>query len=259
MKSDFASADGVRGGFTQDAGSSDSSFLSRACLSVISLLGVQFLRLLNLTYRWTWLGFEGEDRYWAEGSPCICAFWHSRQLFAPWFYRRAFRPGKQRKMFVLISLHTDGRLIAGAVRNLGIDSVAGSSSRRGREAMRELVKVVKEGSHASITPDGPRGPLQKLKPGVVRLAQMTGAPIRTVAYSAEQMWTLRTWDRFIVPKPFSRVVGIFGEPIYIPAELSEEEFDEYCLLIEERLNEATKAADSFFEHKKSRERKKEGE
>jgi lysophospholipid acyltransferase (LPLAT)-like uncharacterized protein len=175
-------------------------------------------------------------------EPRIVAFWHNRQLLLPFVFRH-YAKRRPVKFSMLISAHSDGRLIADTVRRLGIDSVAGSSSRGGSAASKQLVQRLKSGNHVGITPDGPRGPQYQAKQGVVRLAQMSGAAIVPVAYAADRKWTFKSWDRMFLPKPFSKVVVVIGAPISSSVEDSSEAD---LLRVQSALDEVSKTADSFF-------------
>lgn len=214
---------------------------------LVGLAGSLVLRALNLTLRWRVIGLAEGDRYWACSPPRILAFWHSQQLMMPWTYLNARRRGLSRRIAALISQHQDGRMIASGMRFLGIDTVSGSSTRRGREALYEMLGKLKNGSHVGITPDGPRGPVNRVKGGIIRLAQRSGAGIFPAAVSFERCWRFGSWDRMILPKPFSRAVLALGEMIFVPAEITQEEFLAYSRRLEAALNEATSRAQEALE------------
>jgi lysophospholipid acyltransferase (LPLAT)-like uncharacterized protein len=138
----------------------------------------------------------------ARRQPCIVAAWHNRILLLPVCFAR-FRNGQN--LVVLTSASRDGEILTAIVRRFGIGAVRGSSSRRGALALRELTEVLAGGSDVIITPDGPRGPCYVLGPGLVYLAQKTGLPLMRVSVDYARYWELKSWDRFRVPKPFSKV------------------------------------------------------
>jgi lysophospholipid acyltransferase (LPLAT)-like uncharacterized protein len=140
--------------------------------------------------------------------PLLWVFWHNRLFTMPVVYRR-FMP--QRTGDVMTSASKDGQILAEAIGRFGCGTVRGSSSRRGALALLGLVDTVRSGRDAAITPDGPRGPCCRLQPGIIKLAQKTGAPIFPIAIRYHRVWQLKTWDRFKIPKPFSRVDVIFQE------------------------------------------------
>ena len=156
-------------------------------------------------------------------KPVILAFWHGHQVLMLGVLSELFDPHPKRKTFVLISEHSDGRIIAGAIKPMGLDSVAGSSTKGAKKATLKLLKKLQEGHNIAITPDGPKGPLHRAKLGAVKLSQMSGCPILPMALSASKHWRISSWDRMMFPKPFSRLVYSIGEPIYIPENANEEE------------------------------------
>jgi lysophospholipid acyltransferase (LPLAT)-like uncharacterized protein len=175
-------------------------------------LGSWALRLLGRTLR-----VRREERavsaLWAARTPLIYVVWHARLLLLPYLYR-------DRGLRVLISHSRDGELVAGLVRRFGIVVVRGSSSRGGARGLRTLARAIGDGHSVVLVPDGPRGPSETVKPGVVALARMTGAPVVPLAFAASRQWQARSWDGFRVPKPFARCVVRFGDPVHVPRQQS---------------------------------------
>lgn len=204
-----------------------------------------FLRMLNRTLRWQTVGLDGVKKYWPSGAPRILAFWHNQQLLMPWIYLNGSKRADSKPIAVLISEHQDGRMVAKAMKFLGVESIAGSSSRGGRKALFDLIGKLKSGSHIAVTPDGPKGPPQKMRDGVIRIAQRSGAMIYPTAMASEKRWEFASWDRMFLPKPFSRAVIIMGEPIAIPADLSTSDLARYSTLVEDRLNAVTQQAEQY--------------
>ncbi|HUP38060.1 MAG TPA: lysophospholipid acyltransferase family protein [Candidatus Limnocylindria bacterium] len=145
---------------------------------------------------------------WAARVPLIYAVWHDRMLLLPYLYGH-------RGAHVLASRSRDGELVARWIRGFGLDPVRGSSSRGGGEALRALTRALRSGGEVVVVPDGPRGPREVLKPGVIALARRSGAPIVPAAVGASSEWRLRSWDSFRIPRPFARCVVRFGEPIHV--------------------------------------------
>ena len=208
--------------------------------SIIGWLGATLLRLLRWTQRWEHV--NGPTVEWPGGRPYIVVFWHAQQLMMPWvmldFAGRHFAY----KMNVLISRHGDGRIIAAVMHALGIGSVAGSSSRGAVEASRELLLRIKAGDHISITPDGPRGPALLAKPGAIKIAAASGAPIIPLALGADRVWTFKSWDRMFLPKPFARVRVGWGTPILVPEDFNHEPIEVWTARLTAAINEATRVA-----------------
>ncbi|HZP36865.1 MAG TPA: lysophospholipid acyltransferase family protein [Methylomirabilota bacterium] len=148
---------------------------------------------------------------WAARAPVIYVVWHGRVLLLPRLYGR-------RRCRVLTSRSRDGELVARWMSRFGLVPVRGSSSRGGGDALRRLARVLRDGGEVVVVPDGPKGPREVLKAGVITLARLSGAPIVPMAVGASRGWRLRSWDEFRIPKPFGRCVVRFGEPIRVPAE-----------------------------------------
>jgi len=143
--------------------------------------------------------------------PGVYAFWHSHQLSAVWHFRRAGAA-------ILISASRDGEYIARVARSVGFVPLRGSSSRLGAPGLKALIEAARSGRPVAITPDGPRGPRHSVSPGVLALAQKSGYPVRPFAIGLSSFWELPSWDRFRIPKPFSRGYACWGEPLHVPAE-----------------------------------------
>lgn len=148
-------------------------------------------------------------RSWeAEGRPFILAFWHRHLILMRYAYRGA-------RMSVLVSQSWDGELTSQTLAHLGIDTCRGSSSQGGAAALRDLLRRARSGSDLAFTPDGPRGPVRKVQPGVIVAAAMTGFPIQPVAISATRRRLLRSWDRMLVPLPGAEVDVVYGSPLSV--------------------------------------------
>jgi lysophospholipid acyltransferase (LPLAT)-like uncharacterized protein len=166
-------------------------------------------------------------------GPMIFAFWHNRLLLMPRLCQ-FFLP--QRRFIALISRSGDGEVITEICAKFGIKAVRGSSSRQGAIAFRELVRLVeKERFDVAITPDGPRGPRYQVQPGILQLSQMTGCPIIPTTYDLSSKWEMPSWDRFQVPKPFSRCRLVVGEPFIVPA--SAEDLSSYSVRLAKAMGE----------------------
>ncbi|MDQ6625337.1 MAG: lysophospholipid acyltransferase family protein [Verrucomicrobiota bacterium] len=172
------------------------------------------------------LRFEIEDRAGVVGTPpmprYIGALWHNRLLLLPHVIRRYLpqRPGA-----ALISASRDGAFLADIVQRFGFDVVRGSSSRKGVAAMLQLADVMANGRDAVITPDGPRGPAYQIGPGIVFLAQKSGAAVVPINMEYSSCWRLKSWDRFILPRPFSTVRVVFGAPHVVATTQTDGEFE----------------------------------
>lgn len=216
-------------------------FLSGLKTVVVGAIAAVLISVIRLTIRWQYVGFPGQATG-PDAPPAVFCFWHGRMLMMMGAYRK-LRGRRLTRCYMLISRHGDGRLIAFAVRLLGIYSVAGSSSRGGIAALMELSRRIEEGSDVGFTPDGPRGPRQECKAGVVAIAQRSGAPIVPMSYSTEKKWQLSSWDGMLVPKPFSRGVIILGAPVRVAPD---EDQEHARLRVQEALNAITEQADGYW-------------
>lgn len=181
-------------------------------------------------------GTDNFERFHREGRPVVFVLWHGRLLPCTYWNRH-------QELVTLVSQHRDGEYIARIVERWGYTAVRGSSSRRGAGALRELVRHVRGGRSLAITPDGPRGPRQKIKAGALLAAQLSGAPMIPAAGGASRAWWFGSWDRFLVPKPFARVRLVYGEPVWVPRDADEAELERIAGEVEVRLNALTALVD----------------
>jgi lysophospholipid acyltransferase (LPLAT)-like uncharacterized protein len=208
-------------------------FLKR---KIIFSLAYILVRLLYGSWRMVYLNEKTRDDavIKSKRNSVVYACWHHSTLTS--MLSVAFR-----KFAVLVSKSFDGEVIAYINRKFGIYSARGSSSKGGKDGLSELVSLVGEGYEIGFTVDGPRGPRHKVKAGVVALASKTGIPILPTASCGERFWVFyKSWDRFRLPKPFSKVFVIYGDPIWVEAELSREKFLSYQLKVEDALMELEK-------------------
>ena len=166
------------------------------------------------------------------GTPIIAAAWHNRLLMLPISARRFVptRPGA-----ALISASRDGGWIAELVKKCGFDVVRGSSSRQGVAAILQMGDVLASGRDVIISPDGPRGPVYQVEPGIIFLAQKSGFPVMPLHLEFSSSWRVKSWDRFFVPKPFSKARLIFGKPYHVAATASDDTFEAERLKVENML------------------------
>jgi Kdo2-lipid IVA 3' secondary acyltransferase len=172
------------------------------------------------------LRFEIDDRAGIVGQPVvenyIGALWHNRLLIFPLVLRRFF---PSRHGAALISASRDGNLLSDAIHRFDYDVVRGSSSKLGATGLLQLSDVLAKGGDVVITPDGPRGPAYELGPGIIFLAQKTGATVLPINMEYSSCWRVKSWDRFIIPRPFSKVRVIIGQPERITPTSNDEEFE----------------------------------
>lgn len=169
-------------------------------------------------------------------TPFMYLFWHEG-LLAPLTLQTRIR--------VLISQHTDGELIAQVCQRVGMDTVRGSPTLGARQALLEMIRGANDPRHFAITPDGPRGPRRRLKPGAILVASKTGLPIVPIGVGFTSAWRFDSWDRFALPLPASTMLMVYGEPIHVPAELSRRDLVEWVKHVEARLEELSDHADDW--------------
>jgi hypothetical protein len=191
------------------------------------------LRLYLSLLRVNVVGEEAGMRHLAEHGRLIAALWHQRFLPAL-AYVTKFR---KFKLCVMISQSRDGDLIAPIAKRLGLEPVRGSSSRGGKKALAAILKTLEERPGVVHIVDGPRGPKGEVKPGLIGMAQVTGAAIIPIFVSAHRAWVMGSWDRFLVPKPFSRVKIRWGQPVVVPRTSDPESFEKYRKDVETTLAE----------------------
>ena len=195
--------------------------------------GFRLLQLWGRTLR-----YEIDDRAGIVGRPVtenyIGALWHNRLLVFPLILRRFF---PQRHGAALISASRDGDLLADAVQRFGYDVVRGSSSRLGASAILQLTQVLAAGGDVVITPDGPRGPAYELGPGIIFLAQKSGAAVLPMNLEYSRCWRLGSWDRFIVPRPFAKVRVLINRPHNVKSTTTPEEFEGERLALQNAMME----------------------
>jgi lysophospholipid acyltransferase (LPLAT)-like uncharacterized protein len=177
----------------------------------LSWLGLQSLRLLALTWRFRVVNPEVLVAFRAQGRSVVQVFWHGQLLSVLWSIRH-------KQVAAMVSEHGDGEIIGRAAAALGCRLVRGSTSRGAARALLTGAREIEAGFDLAITPDGPRGPAKSVAPGAIAIAHRTGAPIMPVGIWASRAWHLRSWDRFMIPKPFAKVNVAYGDAIYIDSD-----------------------------------------
>jgi hypothetical protein len=179
--------------------------------ALIAAAGYRVVAALGATLRWKTEGLEQFEAIARSGRQPIMAFWHGRILPATYFFRR-------RGIVVITSENFDGEWIAGIIERFGYGTARGSTSRGGRRALLQLTRDMAAGKAAGFTVDGPRGPARTAQPGAVWLAKATGNPVLPFHLEADRHWTMGSWDRTQIPKPFSTVAIAVGEPFDVSAD-----------------------------------------
>lgn len=170
-------------------------------------------------------------------EPVIWLLWHNRVFLIPYMQNRKapHRHGK-----ALTSPSGDGEIIARVMERFGHGAIRGSSNKRPAAAMREMTRALRDGYDLAITPDGPRGPRYQMQLGAVKLAQISGAAIMPIHVRYSRAWVCRTWDKFLIPKPFAAVNFVFDELVYVPRDASEESLERIRRELEKKMGDAAK-------------------
>lgn len=197
-------------------------------LAISSLIGPLLIKFVGMTWRVKWDGLDNlASARQGDGRVLFCS-WHSRLLGLCYAHRH-------RNIGIMVSKSFDGEWITRIVTRLGYRTFRGSASRNGAAALVEMLHGKDQGDLA-LTVDGPRGPAQKVKPGAITLASRASLPIVPISYVASSAWLLKTWDRFILPKPFSIITVRYGLPIVIARNSESLDFGKYASQIEEGIN-----------------------
>ena len=199
------------------------------------------LRVVPLIFAWLmrfWFGscritiYNQENCFAAEekGKIGIASFWHYSIIYTLYHMRKY-------SATAMVSASKDGEYIARLAERFGFNTVRGSRNKKGVEGLKGMLRAIRNGGSAAIVADGSQGPPRIVQPGAILLASRTGAPVIPMIWAASRYFTIKSWDRTIVPKPFSRIDFYYGEPLFVPQELKTEELEDYRLCLEKRLNE----------------------
>jgi lysophospholipid acyltransferase (LPLAT)-like uncharacterized protein len=209
---------------------------------LIGILGKLLIDILFYTIRIELRGFE-KVRSIINSRKFIYAVWHSRLLLMNYL-------GKGLEGTAMVSGSEDGEFVARILKKQGHEAIRGSTTKGGIKALSVLIRNMTEKQRpGTIIPDGPQGPRFKVKLGIIILARETGYPILPFSYSAKGIKVFASWDRFILPYPFTKSLGIYGKPLYVPKNASKNDLTKYQDLLEKELNNLTLEADSYFNHK----------
>ena len=199
--------------------------------SVLGWLLRLVVTLIGSTVRWRIVDSAGLLAHTPQRS-CIFAFWHNRMFLMPYLFRKHWHSRQRDRVAVLVSASRDGEKLARVLSKFNLICVRGSSSRRGKEALRELARLVGEGYDVGITPDGPRGPKYHCEDGVISLSQITQSPIIPVSYDLEHKVTVHSWDNFMIPWPFTRATLRIGVPLIVSADAGDSQREQKRLELE---------------------------
>lgn len=214
-----------------DARSSDDTMRTR----VLARLGTWVIRLLGITWRVRILEAGPVDALRHEGQPVALLLWHGQLL--PLLYIMRFQ-----SIACLVSTHKDGELIAQIARRLGCKLIRGSSSRGSDRALIGLIRTLRDGFTIAVTPDGPRGPYRSFAPGALVAAHRAESPVVAFGVHATRAWYLKSWDQFMIPKPFARVTIAFDLPMRVPGDSARDAAEAVPIFLERMASVAEHAA-----------------
>ena len=211
----------------------------RVQIWVATWIGYLAVLLIGRSLRWEVIGRENYEAARLAGKSFIVTFWHAEIFSAIWYWR-------QRRMVVMTSRNFDGEYISRIIEKHGYLAARGSSSRGGARVLVEMIRALRKGHEAAVTPDGPRGPRYVAKPGVVLLAKATGAAILCFHIVPERAWVFhKSWDRTEFPKPFSRTAIFIAPPILVTPDASEEEQGRQFQQVQATLDELVRQGEEW--------------
>lgn len=196
---------------------------------------------LGWTTRIYWFKTEEALQFEKEDKNFIYAVWHNQQMFLLY-------PYKYQKVCALISLSDDGEYMARVLPRFKMKAVRGSTSKGGFRALRSLIDIAQAGYHPMLTPDGPRGPIYKVQPGILFLAKKTGLPILPIGTALSHKFLARSWDKMRIPLPFGKTALTYGKAFYVTKET---DLRKVAVELEEELNRVTAASEEFINGKKN--------
>jgi lysophospholipid acyltransferase (LPLAT)-like uncharacterized protein len=197
-----------------------------------------YIRLVYMTCRWTYYGLEHRTKLIDEGKGAAIFLWHNRIAMMPFSW-----PMSEIPLHVLASAHRDGQIVTGAMGRFGVDTISIESRQGAVNASRKVVKLLKSGQYIGITPDGPRGPRQRVKVGTLQMARLAQVPVAMVSYATSKRKLLGSWDKFCFPLPFSKGVIIWGPSLYVPRQITAPDLEALRLDIERQMLNLNNEAD----------------
>lgn len=200
----------------------------------IGFLFYLITKFICFSIRWKCYDEDQKSNVINNKDQYIFCCWHNRLFLGPHLLPR------NRIINALQSSHSDGMITSIAFKYLGMNVILGSSMKGGMQAFRKMVKCIKNGESIAITPDGPKGPKETVKEGVIKLAQITGIPIVPLVWSTKKFKLIDSWDNFVIPFPFSKGIYTFGKPIYVDKKISENNFEILRLEVESEIKRLTK-------------------
>jgi lysophospholipid acyltransferase (LPLAT)-like uncharacterized protein len=200
------------------------TFKESVMINTFSALGCCVAGLIDLTVKYKALNYS------PELEPAIYAIWHGRQ-----FGLGVFKRKNRKKVNILISHSNDGQIITNICKFLGFSIIRGSHKRGGAKALRDIISTLENGQNIAYTVDGPKGPCYTVKEGIIKIAQLSKRPIIPLVVDTKTKIIFKSWDKYQIPLLFTNPVGIFGEPLYIPADADENQLEDLRMQLENSL------------------------
>ncbi len=220
------------------------AFLERPFVQTLIInIVAGYLRFIYWSARKTIIHKNRAEGFINGKQNMLGCFWHGRLCFAPSTWPLGKKP-----VSMLISSHNDGKLISAVINKLHIETIEGSTGKEGIKALKEVVDTVSHKHSVCFTPDGPRGPRFTVSDGVIAAARLSAVPIIPVGLSYSHAKVIKSWDRFFLPFPFGRLAIVWGEPLHVPKEAKDGEFNKYRITLQKRLNHLTCIADDICGH-----------
>ena len=205
---------------------------------LIGFLFYSITSLISRSIRWEYLVQNEKSNIFNSNKEYIFCCWHNKLFLGPHLLPR------NRVINALQSSHSDGMITSLAFKYLGINVILGSSKKGGMQAFRKMVKCIKSGESVAITPDGPKGPKEKVKEGIIKLAQITETSIIPLVWTTNKFKLINSWDNFVIPYPFSKGVYSFGKPIYVKKQINEYELETARQNLENEIKRLTKEVEN---------------
>ena len=205
---------------------------------LIGFLFYSITSLISRSIRWEYLVENKKSNIFNSNEEYIFCCWHNKLFLGPHLLPR------NRIINALQSSHSDGMVTSLAFKYLGMNVILGSSKKGGMQAFRKMVKCIKLGESVAITPDGPKGPKEKVKEGIIKLAQITETSIIPLVWTTNKFKLINSWDNFVIPYPFSKGVYSFGKPIYIKKQINEYELETARQNLENEIKRLTKEVEN---------------
>ena len=207
-------------------------FIVQQLLALIAFIYIVFVKITsNIKYE----NIDSPKKYWQNKKPFILAFWHGQLMTFSYTWKI------NKKLNILASSHSDGRFGAIIARYFKVNNIPISSDSNNL-SLRPIFKILNSNNYIAITPDGPRGPKEKVSEGIIKIAKISKVPIIPVGFGSSKNFCLKSWDSFLITLPFSKCRIVWGDSITIPENLEDKEIETYKKLIEEKINECVKKA-----------------